>query len=343
MNWNRAWRNFAKTKTWIRKVLVKLNDLAEQIKQRRESLGSGEKLKEHLNQLSKLKQGPGEKFSRALKQGDLKKAMAELGKLQGKLQAGKLSEKEQQALGDQLKQMGDKLNEMLANRDQARDALKQEMEQAKRAGNLAKAGQLQDKLDKMASQDAQMQKLAKLAEKMSATSGSLSKQDLQKAASQLAEMGDSLSEMQATLEELELLDDAMEQLAGAKSSMACENCQGEGCSMCQGGMGNLAGMSRGSRGRGMGMGQGQGVGDRPEAETNKNFYDSQVRANGRNGRGVITGFTSGPNLAGNATEEIKLAIEAAGQADDDPLSGTRLPKHVRDHAQEYFDKFREGE
>ena len=108
-------------------------------------------------------------------------------------------------------------------------------------------------------------------------------------------------------------------------------------------MGSLSSLTRGGQGRGMGMGAGQGVGNRPEAETDKNLYDSQVRANARNGRGVITGFTSGPNIAGNAVEDIKLAIEAAGQADDDPLSGTRLPKDVRRHAQEYFDRFREGE
>jgi hypothetical protein len=278
-----------------------------------------------------------------LKQGDLKKALAELDKLNSKLQTRELSEKEQKALADQLKQLGDKLGEMLSNREQAKHALQEEIDRATQAGDLAKAGQLQNKLDKMAAQDAQMQKLAKLASTMSATSSSLSKQDLQKAASQLAELSENLSDMQSTLEELQLLDEAMEQLADAKNSMACENCQGEGCSMCQGSMNGLSSMSRGSRGRGMGMGSGQGVGDRPEAETNKNFYDSQVRADARNGRGVITGLTSGPNLTGNATEEIKLAIEAAGQADDDPLSGTRLPKDVRSHAQEYFDKFREGE
>lgn len=325
-----------------KKALVKLNDLAAEIKKRRESLGDGQQLREKLNKLGNLKMGPGQKFARALNQGDLKKALSELDKLQAKLQQGQMSDAEQKQLAEQLKQMADRLNEMLANREQSKEALRQEINRLKEAGDLAKAGELQDKLDKLAAQDAQISQLAKLAAKMGESSSSLSKQDLQNAARQLAEMSENLSDLESTLQELQLLDDAMEQLADAKNSMACQSCQGKGCTMCQGSMGSLTSMGSG-RQRGMGMGQGRGVGNRPEAETDKNLYDSQVRADARNGRGIITGFTSGPNVAGDAVEKIKLAIEAAGHADDDPLSGTRLPKDVRSHAQEYFDRLRDGE
>ena len=137
---------------------------------------------------------------------------------------------------------------------------------------------------------------------------------------------------------MELLDEAMEQLADAKNSMMCESCQGEGCSMCQGGMSGLMAMGRSRNQGGMGMGDGRGVGDRPEAKTNKNFYDSKVRANASKGRAVVTGLASGPNVSGEALEEIKAAIQAGEYESDDPLSGSRLPKDAQDHVRDYFEK-----
>ena len=105
--------------------------------------------------------------------------------------------------------------------------------------------------------------------------------------------------------------------------------------MCQGGMGDL--MTRGP-GQGRGLGDGRGFGDRPEAETNKKFDDSRVRANAGKGRAIVSGLASGPNVPGEALEQIKAAIEAADYTSDDPLSGNRLPKDAQDHVRDYFEK-----
>ena len=322
-----------------KKAMVKLNNLAEQLEKRRKSLGDSQKLKEKLNQLKNVKAGPADRMARAMKKGNFNTAMKELQNLQKKVAMGKLSEKDIQQLAKQLKQLGEKMQQIANSQREAKDALQREIERQRDSGNLAKAAELQKKLDKLAAQDAQMQKLAKMADQMSKASQQLSQKQLQQAAEAMSELAENMSDMKATLEQMELMDEAMEQLAGAKSSMMCQSCQGEGCSMCQGGLNGLMGMSRNRQRGGMGMGDGRGIGDRPEAKTNKNFYDSRVKANVGKGRAVsFSGLASGPNVPGEALEEIKSAIESADYASEDPLSGNRLPKNVRDHVRDYFEK-----
>ena len=110
--------------------------------------------------------------------------------------------------------------------------------------------------------------------------------------------------------------------------------------MCQG-MGSLGGLSR--QQAGMGMGEGRGRGDRPEAETDSNFYDSKVRGKIGRGKSVITGYASGPNVAGQSLEDVKEAIANTDYDAENPLTGVRIPRSQRKHAQEYFDRLREGE
>jgi hypothetical protein len=321
-----------------KKAMVKLNNLAEQLQKRRQSMGDSRKLKEQLNQLKKLKTGPADRMSQALKKGNFPAARKALQQLQNKLAAGKLSEKDQKRLAEQLRQMSEKLNQLVQSQREAKETLQREIQRQRESGNLAKAAELQKKLDKLAAQDSQMQKLSKMADKLAQTSKNLSEKQLAEAARAMSQLAESMSEMQVSLEELELMDEVMEQLADAKNAMTCKQCQGEGCSMCQGGMSGMMAMGRGQRMTGMGMGEGRGVGDRPEAKTNKNFYDSKVRANAGRGRAVITGLAKGPNVAGEALEEIKSTLQSADYDSDDPLSGNRLPKNVRDHVRDYFER-----
>ena len=142
--------------------------------------------------------------------------------------------------------------------------------------------------------------------------------------------------MQDEIDELEMLDEALEGICQAKDSMNCGNCQGQGCSMCQG----MAVGSKKSRIPGRGMGEGQGIGDRPEEETDTNFYESQVRGEVRRGRAVLSGEIGGPNIAGNPREEVQNSLESARTGSEDPLTGVRLPRSQRAHSQQYFDAFR---
>jgi hypothetical protein len=108
-------------------------------------------------------------------------------------------------------------------------------------------------------------------------------------------------------------------------------------------MGQGFGQGFGDQLGGLGLGEGRGRGDRPERETDKNFYDSQVRAQPGRGKAVVVDSVPGTNVAGDAQEDVKEAIESAKRASDDPLVGQRIPRQHRDQVEQYFDAFRQGE
>jgi hypothetical protein len=320
-----------------KKALVKLNNLAEQIKQRRDKIGSPDDLRRQFNQLKDLQAGPADRMGNALRKGDLSKALAEIQKLNDKIKAGDLSKADQQKLAEQLKQMSDKLKQMVAAREMAKQELKQQIEQALASGDRQKAGQLQNKLDKMNQQNSQMSKLNKLAEKMAQASQSVQQGKSGEASEQMNAMAAQLSEMEGEMSEMAMLDAALAELEASKQAMNCDSCQGAGCAEC---MGTTAGRIPGS---GQGLGQGQGQGDRPESATAEQFYDSKVKAKVGKGKAVVTGFASGPNRTGPALEEYKAAIQNATIDDEDPLTGARIPKEHREQATQYFNQLREGE
>ena len=325
-----------------KKAMVKLNDLANDIKKRQEKLGSRDEIRKQLNQLKDLKQGPAERMAKALSNGDMKTAIDELKKLEDQMRKGELSKASQEQLQKQIEQMQSAMQKMANAHEQNKRELEEQIQKQLAQGNRKEAGELQRKLDKMKQQDQPMQKMAEMAQKMAECSSCMKEGDSQQAAGKMAEMASALQQMQQEMEEMEMLEETLDQISQAKSSMDCSSCNGSGCSMCQGdGIGMpLVGMSEG---KGDGMGEGRGRGDRPEEETDSNFYDSQVRSKVGKGQAVVTGTAAGPNKAGQALEELKSEIANTKQSDDDPLTGQRLPKKQRELAREYFDAFRSGE
>ncbi len=322
-----------------KQAMVKLNDLADEIRQRKKEMGDASQLKKQLTRLKTLQAGPAQKMANALKQGNFDVAIKELNQLRAKIKTGELTDEQKQALKSQLKQLAEKMQQMVAAGQQAKADLKEEMDRLKQQGDLAKAGELQNKLDQL-SQSGQMERMRKMAEQLGKAAQSMSSQQLAEAAKQLESMAGELAEMAAEMSEMELLEGTMQQLEDAKMAMNCSECQGEGCSMCQG-LGSMGGLSR--QQGGMGMGEGRGQGDRPEAETKSNFYDSKVRGKIGRGNSVITGYASGPNLAGQSLEDVKQAIANTEHESENPLTAARLPRSQRKLAQEYFDQLRDGE
>ena len=81
-----------------KKVLVKLNDLAQEIKKRRAQLANQDEMQKRLNQLRNLKQGPADRLAKAMKAGKFDQALKELDSLKKKLEAGNLSAAEKQQM-----------------------------------------------------------------------------------------------------------------------------------------------------------------------------------------------------------------------------------------------------
>jgi len=324
------------------KATVKLNDLAKQLEERRQQIGGNENLKQQFQNMKNLGAGPADKAAQAMKQGDWQKALEEVKELEKKLLEGKLNQADMQKLAQQLEKMKEKLEAAVEARQQAMDDLKKQIEQQRRQGNLAKAGELQQKLDQLQKQDRQMQRMQQLAQQMGQIQQGLQQGDGQKAANAMAQMAEQLDQMAQEMNEMEMLDAAMGQLEMAKDAMGCEDCGGEGCAACQG---NLAGMGFGNqmnRFPGMGMGEGRGIGPRPEERNPTNTRDTRVRQTPRKGAAVFGGMVDGPNIKGDVGQAIKEEMATLKAEPADPLTSDRLSKSRKEHAEQYFELLREG-
>ncbi len=322
----------AKAKDADRKrSLVKINDLAKQLEQRREQLGGDRQLRKQLANMKNLNRGPADKLVEAMKQGQWKNALQELSKLKKQIKNGKLDEQSKQQLQKQISQIQEKLAEAAKARQQAIEGLKKQIENE---NDLARAGELQQKLDQMKKQIAQMDKLNQLAQKMGQFQQSLKQGDAQGAAAALDQMAAQMEQLQQEMAEGEMLDAALDQLQMAKDAIACEECEGQGCPACGG--------DRLGEKSGNGLGAGRGRGPRPDEKNDTRFRDSRVRQKTGRGSAVVVGEADGPNLRGAVVESIKEQMTAQGSEPADPQVVEQLPKSRREHAEEYFNLLREG-
>jgi hypothetical protein len=330
-----------------KQAMVKFNNLAKQLAERREKLGGNEELKKQLAGMKDLGRGPADKMAEAMKSGDWDQAQQELKKLAEQLKTGKLSESDKKQLAEQLKKIQDQLQAAADRRQQAIDDLKQKIAEQKQKGNLAEAGELQQKLDKMTRQQKQANKLQQMAQQMAQAQQALEKGDQKAASEAMAQMAQQMEQMQQELEqnsaEAEMLDMAMEQLEASKNAMACEKCDGEGCSECQGGGLNEQ-MAKQGRYSDFAKGAARGAaGRREEERTDTAFRDSRVKQNPRRGAAVITGEAEGPTIRGDVRDAVREDLEAAESEDADALVIEQLPRTQRENAEDYFNRLREGE
>jgi len=322
-----------------KKAMIELNNLAKQIKDRKQRLADSETIKQQMNNLKDLKQGPADKVADALKHGEFNRAADELRKLAEEMQQGELTRQEQEQLQNQMEQMAQKLQQLADAHEQAQDELKKQIEQAKQQGDLAKAGELQQKLDQMQQQQPAMDQMQQMANQLGQAAQNMKDGNQHGAAEELAEMQQQLDQLQQMEDEMQMVEEAMQQIAEAKNAMNCQQCGGQGCQQCQG-QGLARGNNQGRPGQGIGAGPGRRFG--PAVDQKSQTYDSQVRGQVRPGSGIVAGKTGGPNKAGDVREEIKQAIRSAGDGAADPLTNERLPRWQRDHVKEYYDAFRQG-
>jgi hypothetical protein len=319
-------------------ALAKMNDLAKSLGQRRDRLDGADQMRQQLNRLRDLQQGPADRIAQAVRDGDFAKAVDELKKLQDKLKNDPISEDERQQLVKQLQQLRDKLQEMADNHEQAKRAVEEEMQRRQAAGDLEGAARMQRQLDQLNQMNDWMNRMREMADSLNQCQQCLQDGQNAQAAAALDQLAQDLQVLQDAVDQLQTLDQIMDEIAMAKEAMGCEACDGLGCEGCMGGaLGWQDGMMPGD-----GMGEGQGFGERPEEQTDTSFYESQVRGEVRAGGAVVTGTVGGPNRPGRSLVETREAIEGALSEDPDPLTELRLPKTERDHTRQYFERLREG-
>lgn len=319
-----------------KKSVVKLNNLAEQLKKQRDKLGGKEALERELQKMKDLGKGPAEKVANALKRGDWKKALDEIKQLQQKMAKGEMTPDEKKQLSEQLGKMKEQLQAASEARKQAIEKMKQQIEKQKQSGNAEQAGKLQQKLEQMQQQQQQASKLDQLAQKMGMAQKALKEGDSKQAAQQMQQMAQELEQMQQEAGEMEMLDAAMTEIEMAKQAMGCQQCQGGGCQACQG-----PGMGKGNK-PGQGMGEGQGQGDRPDEKNPTNLRDTKVKQDPKRGGSTFEGLVEGPNLKGQALQSLKAELETTTTQEADATVNERLPRGHREHTAEYFERLRDG-
>ncbi|QDU58868.1 hypothetical protein [Aeoliella mucimassa] len=324
-----------------KKTTVKLNNLAKQLEERRAELGTSEELKKQMENMKQLSEGPADKAAKAMKEGDWKKALEEIEALQDKIASDQLTEEQKQALNNQLNEMKKKLEEAAQANKDAMEQLKRQVEEQRKNGDLAKAGELQQKLDQMMQNQQQMNNLDKLAQKMGECQECMNNGDKQGAAQAMKDIADQLEKMQQENDQMEMLDEALQQLEDAKNAMGCEQCNGEGCEACQGGgQGQGQGQGKGNK-MGNGMGEGKGGGFRPDEKNDTQFRDTRVRQKPEQGAATFGGFTDGPNISGDTQVAEEQELSSANSEPADPQTSQHLPRTQRDNAEDFFKQLRD--
>jgi hypothetical protein len=320
-----------------KEVIAKLNDLAKQLEQRREKIDAAQDIKKQMEDLKQLGEGPGDNLAKALKDGDFKKAVDEVGKMLKDLNDGKLKPEDAKKLADRLKDIKDRLDRMAKEHEKKKQALKEQIEQAKKQGDKAKAQQLQQKLDQLSQKDKQMQQLQKMAQQLGQCSKCLAEGNQKQAAEGMEALKGELQDLKQQMEELKALEQALAGIGQCKDGM----CEGEGDGEIEG---DGLGKGKGKRSKGFGLGEGQGEGERPEEKTDGNkFTNSNVKPKPQNkGAQIVVGDADGPNTKGQVANVIRETVEKAKSQDSDPTTGQKLPKDYQEHLEQYFNKIREG-
>jgi len=325
-----------------KKALIQLNNIKEQLADRKKQLGDASALKKQLSQLGKINQGPADDIANAMKRGEYKKAADAIQKLADKLAQDELTEEEKKDLAQQLNQLQKNLQEMAKKHEQKKEDLKQQLAQAKQEGDQQKAQQLQNQLDQMNQQNPQMQQMKQMAQQMGECAECLQKADGDPAqqAQQMAQAQEALQQMQ---QQMQGMQNEMEQLKDLEQAIAGV---GECKESVNGGMGEMqASMGQGGKASdqpGQGMGEGKGEGDRPEEASDYNSYNSRVAAKPTAGEAITLGNADGENISGTSRVETQKMVDASLTNDEDPLADQRLPRRQREHAKEYFENFRQG-
>jgi hypothetical protein len=323
-----------------KEAMIAINDLKKQLDDRRKQLGSPDSMKQALAKMSENEKGPAESIVKAMKEGDFGDAKEQAKALAEKIRNNKLTPAEKEALKKQVEALRDRMQQAAEKHEQEKQQLQQKIDEAKQEGRGEEAAKLQQQMNEMQAKDGQMKNMQQMAEAMNAASKAMAEGDSEQAADALQGMADQLGDMQEAMEQLQDIEETLDTLSQSKDQMRCKQCNGQGCEQCQGNGQGDQGKNGGKGGSKYGLGKGSGISGAEEEDKDSQKYESQVRGDPKQGRGLNGGFADGPNRKGVTREDVKQAVLGAISDESDPLENQTLPRTEREHAKEYFDKLR---
>jgi hypothetical protein len=328
-----------------KQALVELNNIKKEIEERQKELGGSKDLKNSLQKLKDVGNGPAKKVAEAMSKGDMKMAAKAVKDLAEKLKSGKMSEAEKKKLANDIKQLAKEFKKIQEQHKAKIDKLKKDIKKAQQQGDANKAAKLQAQLEEKQKQKRQMDKMKKMAQKMQdcancmkqgggkkkqggkpqdgqkGEQGKAQQQAIEDAAKGLEDLAKEMEQMEEELKEMEALEDLEKDIEGAKGGM-------------NGKESDEPKWSKNAKGKGRGAGE-------RERETDKTGkYKSRVKGQLQKGQTVVTGDADGNNITGRSTSEVREIVRKSINEKNDPLENQVLPKSQREHAKEYFEKLR---
>ena len=354
-------------------ALVKLNNLRDVLEKQRAEIGDAAAMKQNLERLKDAAQGPAQKLAEAMADGDFEMAKKIVKDLAAKLKAGKLTELEKKNLAKDLQNLAEQAQKMIADHEQAKQDLQEQIKQAQAQGDLQKAADLQEKLEKKQAIDKQIEKMKQAAENMKKCAdcignkeGAGAKQnnqpqpnkngDQKKGGGSEGKQGDQKSktgegqpsdaDMKKAQQALEDLAEQMDQMEMDQDMMEQLKDLEDDLQECKDGMNNCENPGDKPNNKpdwgdwGKGNGRGHGKRDLKENETGE--FKSKVKAQLQKGETVATGDADGNNIPGSSIADARELVKAEMAEQTDPLEDQQLPKAQRDQAKQYFEKLRGG-
>jgi hypothetical protein len=339
-----------------KEALVKLNDLAEQLEDRRRAVGGAEELKKQLSRLRSKHSGPADKLAQSLGKGDYRGASDQLQQLRKQLEARGLDDKQKEQLAKQLDDLQRQLDDLAKKQEERRREAEQQLAQglkSKKSGGDAgasaeKLAELSQAAAGAAAEDEQLQQLQRALE---SAVDNLKQARGDEAGQALDDLQQQLDVLAAQNDEMQLLDGGLQDLAECKAGCCRGDGQGTGQAASNGG---APGDRQGQGGQNQQARAGQGgtkpgVGtarnENPTDADDKNAFDSRVRTEIGDAAALrVVGPTDGPNAKGRALQAIREQAAALAEGGEpQPVANQPLDRSRRDQKRQYFDALRQAD
>jgi len=347
-------------------AIKKLTAVMDRLDQLKESENGklDQEMSDRLKQLKAPGPGPLTEMSKDLAKGDFAKAAEKLAEQLKKAQAGELSEKEKQAMAEQLAKLAEQMNKLAEDRQNAEQMLEKaglNKELAKDPAKLAEALKQAQNLSE--EQKKQIADACKAADKASAACKSMGS-CMSQMASSMSQSGqmspDAMNAMQELAQQMGDLQKLASQMSGAQDAM----------SECKAQMDALAKLCKaGQAGMGECNNPGGGEGDPKAGKFKDGWSTSQGNGSGGPGRGrgsrrdeQKAAFTTkiekqkvdtqaGPVIAsevidsdglqrGESTQAVSDAVAAAEQNASEAMEGNDIPREFHDAVKHYFGRLK---
>jgi len=328
-------KDAAKAGDLRRDAIRKLGDLSEKLQELKAGprQTSARTLQDMLKGLRSVPKGLSRELDQALAKGDLGKVKELLKDLMGKLQEGKLTDEQQAALAEQLKNLGEQLEKLAKSRKALSDELARQgldrdlasLSEKELREAMKKAGLTDEQIDKLMEQAKACQQAGQncqgLAQALGKLGASMSSGELTPV--ELSELGEMLDALEGMLQEAGLTEASLEEIENAIALLGAGQGDQQGLSL-------IVNVDNA-------RGKGQAGGKRPIDEST-DVGTTKTRTKTKTGKGPIIAswYFKGPQVKGESKKKLTRIIQAAKDSAAEAVSDNEIPRKYEESVKKYF-------